>query len=86
MRIIVNNMFPQSDHVEIVVLSGREFANAKDHVYIDYEPSSDIEFLASTASYTEIRQWVSDNYNDIKVSSLYVAEIKQKHRIIERVC
>lgn len=73
-----------STHVETVVLLGREFASAKDHVYIDYEPDSHIEFPAS-ATYTEIKEWVQKEYG-LKVSSLYVAQIKQKHGIIEREC
>lgn len=78
------DMFPRTTHVETVVLLSREFASAKDHVYIDYEPDSDIEFPAS-ATYTEIKAWVQKEYG-LKVSSLYVAQVKQKHGIIEYEC
>lgn len=78
------DLFPRTGHVETVVLLSREFASAKDHVYIDYEPDSDIEFPAS-ATYTEIKSWIQKEYG-LKVSSLYIAQVKQKHGIIEHEC
>lgn len=51
-------------------------------VYLDYEPSPDIE-VKCDAAYTEIKEWVLEKYG-MKVSSLYVAQVKQKHGIIER--
>ena len=42
--------------------------------------------LPASATYTEIKQWISDNYDGLKVSSLYIAQVKQKHGIIEREC
>ena len=78
------DLFPRTVHVETVVLLSREFASAKDHVYIDYEPNSDMEFPAS-ATYTDIKAWIQKEYG-LKVSSLYVAQVKQKHGIIEHEC
>lgn len=70
--------------VETVVLLSREFQKSREHVYLDYEPSKDMEFSAS-ATYAEIKAWIQEEYG-LKVSSLYVAQIKQKYGIIEREC
>jgi len=43
-----------------------------------------IEFPAS-ATYTEIKAWIQKEYG-LKVSSLYVAQVKQKHGINEHEC
>ena len=50
------------------------------YVYVDYEPK-DNEYLKDVkwyATYTEIKvEWIKSEY-DLKVSSLYVAQIKDK--------
>ncbi len=76
--------FLDTKHVETVVLLSREFASAKDHVYIDYELDSDMEFPKS-ATYTEIKAWVQKEYG-LNASSLYASQVKQKHGIIEHEC
>ena len=38
----------------------------------------------SKASYVKIKEYVSDHYNGMKVSNLYIAQIKAKYGIIER--
>ena len=70
--------------VETVVLLGREFEKSREHVYLDYEPSKEID-LPGGATYSEIKQWIQAEYG-LKVSSLYVAQVKQKHGIVEREC
>ena len=70
--------------VETVVLLGRKFEKSREHVYLDYEPSAEID-LPGGATYSEIKQWIQAEY-DLKVSSLYVAQVKQKHGIVEREC
>ena len=69
---------------ETVVLLGRELEKSREHVYLDYEPSAEID-LPGGATYSEIKQWIQAEY-DLKVSSLYVAQVKQKHGIVEREC
>ena len=69
-------------HVETVVCLGREFEKSKEHVYLDYEPSPDIK-VSCNATYAEIKEWVQKEYG-LKVSSLYVAQVKRKHGIIEQ--
>ena len=78
------DMFPRTGHVETVVLLGREFEKSREHVYLDYEPSKEID-LPGGATYSEIKQWIQAEYG-LKVSSLYVAQVKQKHGIVEREC
>lgn len=78
------DMFPRTGHVETVVLLGRKFEKSREHVYLDYEPSAEID-LPGGATYSEIKQWIQAEY-DLKVSSLYVAQVKQKHGIVEREC
>lgn len=78
------DMFPMTSHVETVVLLGRKFEKSREHVYLDYEPSVEID-LPGGATYSEIKQWIQAEY-DLKVSSLYVAQVKQKHGIVEREC
>lgn len=69
-------------YIETVVCLGREFDKSKEHVCLDYEPSPDIKVICA-ATYAEIKEWVIKEYG-LKVSSLYVAQVKQKHGIIER--
>ena len=78
------DMFPWTANIETVVLLGRKFEKSREHVYLDYEPSAEID-LPGGATYSEIKQWIQAEY-DLKVSSLYVAQVKQKHGIVEREC
>ena len=78
------DMFPWTGNVETVVLLGRELGRSREHVYLDYEPSKEID-LPGGATYSEIKQWIQAEYG-LKVSSLYVAQVKQKHGIVEREC
>ncbi len=78
------DLFPRTTHVETVVLLGRELEKSSEHVYLDYEPSKEID-LPGGATYSEIKQWIQAKYG-LKVSSLYVAQVKQKHGIVEREC
>ena len=49
------------------------------YAYVDFEPK-DNEYLKDVkwcATYTEIKEWIKSEY-DLKVSSLYVAQIEDK--------
>ena len=70
------DMFPRTGHVETVVLLGRELEKSREHVYLDYEPSKEID-LPGGATYSEIQQWVQAEYG-LKVSSLYISQVKRK--------
>lgn len=73
------DMFPQTVHVETVVLLGREKVNEVQYAYIDYE-TKDAEYLKGiqgSATYKEIKAWIKQEYG-INVTNLYIAQIKDK--------
>ena len=74
------DMFPMTVHVEMVVLLGRK-KSAEDMVYayVDYEPEDDtyLQGMKGNATYREIKEWIKAEYG-MSVSSLYVAQIKDK--------
>lgn len=67
-------------HVETVVLLGRK-KSTEDMVYayVDYEPEDDayLQGMKGNATYREIKEWIKAEYG-MSVSSLYVAQIKDK--------
>ena len=66
--------------VETVVLLGRK-KSTEDMVYayVDYEPEDDtyLQGMKGNATYREIKEWIKAEYG-MSVSSLYVAQIKEK--------
>ena len=44
----------------------------------------DLTAAESRATYEEIKKYVVEHNDGMKVSNLYIAQIKQKHGIIER--
>ena len=71
-------------HVETVV----QLVRKKPDTYIDITVDMDELDLTSSeakATYDEIKDYIFDKYR-VKVSSLYIAQVKQKHGIIERDC
>lgn len=80
------DMFPFTVEMETVVQLYHQ--KSTEYFHVDYEPKNGdyLDKMPATATYREIKQWVYDNYNGMKVSSLYVAQIKQKYGIIEREC
>ena len=74
----------QTSHVETVV----QLVRKKPDTYIDITVDMDELDLTSSeakATYDEIKDYIFDKHC-VKVSSLYIAQIKQKHGIIERDC
>lgn len=78
------DLFPRTKHCETVILLGRELEKSREHVYLDYEPSKEID-LPGGATYEQIKAYVLE-HTGLKVSHLYIAQVKQKHGIIEREC
>ena len=74
------DMFPMTVHVETAVLLGRK-KSTEDMVYayVDYEPEDDayLHGMKGNATYREIKEWIKAEYG-MSVSSLYVAQIKDK--------
>jgi 23S rRNA (uracil1939-C5)-methyltransferase len=78
------DMFPMTKHIETVV----QLVRKKPDTYIDITVDMDELDLTSSeakATYDEIKDYIFDKHF-VKVSSLYIAQIKQKHGIIERDC
>lgn len=76
------DMFSQTMHVETVALLSK--LNTEHHLDIEIgeDELSEINF-SKDATYGEIKKYVLDKYG-LKVSSLYIAQIKRKHGLIER--
>ena len=74
------DQFCETVHVETVVLLGRK-KSTEDMVYayVDYEPEDDtyLQGMKGNATYREIKEWIKAEYG-MSVSSLYVAQIKEK--------
>lgn len=45
----------------------------------------DLASAESKATYEEIKQYVAKNNDGMKMSNLYIAQVKVKHEIMERV-
>lgn len=76
------DMFSETMHVETVALLSK--LNTEHHLDIEIgeDELSEIDF-SKDATYGEIKKYVLDKYG-LKVSSLYIAQIKRKHGLIER--
>ena len=76
------DMFPETEHVETVCLLSK--LNAKQHIEINLD--MDELYLTDAekkATYQEIKDYVLE-HSGLKVSNLYIAQVKQKCGIIER--
>lgn len=82
-RIQPVDMFPHTEHVETVVLLSK--LKSTHHIEVEIElDKMDLTKAESKATYAEIKEYVLDKY-DLKVSQLYIAQVKHKHGIIERI-
>lgn len=77
------DMFPWTGHVETVVLLSKLKSAKSIEVKIELD-EMDLTSAESKATYEEIKQYVFDN-TGLKVSQLYVAQVKRKHGLIERI-
>lgn len=76
------DMFPQTVHVETVCLLSK--LNADHHIEIELNLDElDLTDVEKKATYEEIKEYVLEN-TGLKVSNLYIAQVKQKYGIIER--
>ena len=77
------DMVPRTAHVEtVVLLSKGEIDSKKVRVEFSLE-DMDMSGFQNDATYSQIKERVLQQ-TGLKVSSLYIAQIKQKHGIIER--
>lgn len=76
------DLFPRTKHVEAVLLLTK--LHVERHIEVDVSMDElDVTAAESKATYNEIRDYVWEHYQ-LKVSNLYIAQVKQKHGIIER--
>ena len=74
-----------SCHIETVVLLCRKNEEAEKHLLVEYDTEGrHMDNASISVSYREIKEWVSEHYNGMKVHSLYIAQIKRKYGLIER--
>ena len=76
------DLFPRTKHCETVCLLSK--LNTKQHIEVEIKMDElDLTAAESKATYEEIKAYVLE-HSSIKVSSLYIAQVKQKCGIIER--
>ena len=76
------DMFPGTGHVETVCLLSKLHANQ--HIEVELQMDElDLTAAESKATYEEIKEYVLKQ-SGLKVSNLYIAQVKQKCGIIER--
>lgn len=81
-RIQPIDIFPHTPHVETVVLLSKLKVNH--HIEIELKMDElDLTSAESKATYDEIKTYVLEKYG-LKVSQLYIAQVKRKCGIIER--
>lgn len=76
------DLFPRTAHVETVCLLSK--LQSKEHIEIEVKMDElDLTSAESKATYEEIKAYVLE-HTGLKVSPLYIAQVKQKYGIIER--
>ena len=76
------DLFPGTAHIETVCLLSK--LQSKEHIEIKVKMDElDLTAAESKATYEEIREYVLE-HTGLKVSHLYIAQVKQKYGIIER--
>ena len=76
------DLFPHTEHIETVVLLSK--LNTKQHIEVELNLDElDLTSAESKATYEEIKAYVLE-HTGLKVSHLYIAQVKQKYDIIER--
>ena len=77
-------LWEKGNTVETVCLLSK-LHEAKHHVNVRLDMDEmDLTAAESKATYEEIKKYVAKHNDGMKVSNLYIAQIKQKHGIIER--
>ena len=76
------DLFPRTKHVEAVLLLTK--LHVERHIEVDVSMDElDVTAAESKATYDQIRDYVWEHHQ-LKVSNLYIAQVKQKYGIIER--
>ena len=81
-KCVAVDMFSGTNHVETVCLLSK--LQSKEHIEIEVKMDElDLTAAESKATYEEIKAYVLE-HTGLKVSHLYIAQVKQKYGIIER--
>lgn len=75
------DLFPRTRHCETVCLL--VLRNPVTHINIDVDVEEMVQDKRGLATYEQIKDYVLE-HSGLKVSSLYIAQVKQKYGIIER--
>ena len=76
------DLFPQTHHVETVALLSK--LDVDKHIDVEIKLDElDLTSAESKASYTQIKEYILEKF-DLKVSTLYIAQIKKKCGIVLR--
>ncbi|MBQ9361352.1 MAG: 23S rRNA (uracil(1939)-C(5))-methyltransferase RlmD [Lachnospiraceae bacterium] len=82
-RFTVIDQFCHTSHVETVCILSK-LSSAKEHIEVTVDMDElDLTSAEAKATYNEIRDWVQEHYS-MHVTNLNIAQVKQKHGIIER--
>ena len=82
-RLACVDMFPGTYHVETVCLLSK-LHETKHHINVKVDMDElDLTSAEAKATYKEIEEWVQEHYG-FHVTNLNIAQVKQKHGIIER--
>ena len=73
----VFDLFPHTEHVESVVLLSQQKADDYLEVEIDLD-ELDATSAETKATYEEIKKYVAEHNDGMKVSNLYIAQVKKK--------
>lgn len=81
-RVKLMDMFPRTVHVETVALLSK--LDVDKHISVEIELDElDLTSAESKASYAQIKEYILEKF-DLKVSTLYIAQIKKKCGIVLR--
>ena len=76
------DQFPNTVHIETICLLSK--LNVNHHIEVELNLDElDLTDVEKKATYEEIKAYVLEN-TGLKVSNLYIAQVKQKYGIIER--
>ena len=76
-KIACVDLFPNTVHVETVVKLVRKTPDAYIDITVDMD-ELDLTASEAKATYQKIKDYIEEKY-DVKVSSLYIAQVKQDH-------
>lgn len=72
------DLFPHTEHCETVCLLSK-LHEAKHHVNVKLDMDEmDLTAAESKATYEEIKKYVAEHNDGMKVSNLYIAQVKRK--------